>query len=238
MPTVKSIMRQLESKGTVQARKTYARHGVPPGRTFGVSVADLKVIAKTIKAQQALALELYATGNFDAMYLAGIVADGAKMSIEQLNSWADGADGLKMISEYTVAWVAVDHPQARDLALEWIASKHEHVAASGWCTYSGIVATKPDNALDLTEIEGLLDKIVKEIHKAPNRVRHTMNGFIISVGGYVKSLSERAKAAAKKIGIVYVDMGDTACEVPSAVAYIEKIDAAGRLGNKRKTIRC
>lgn len=74
---------------------------------YGVSMVDLKVIAKTIKGQQALACELYKTGNLDAMYLAGMVADGSQMPSKQLNGWAEGAANLRMISEYTVPWVAV-----------------------------------------------------------------------------------------------------------------------------------
>lgn len=238
MPTVKSIMGELERKGSEKTRKTYERHGLPPERMFGVSIADLKAIAKTIKGQQALALELYATGNVDAMYLAGIVADGTKMSRGQLQTWAEDAAGMQMISEYTVAWVTVENPEGRDLAIEWMGSKKEHITSSGWCTYSGLVATKPDEELDLVEIERLLGKVAKDIGAAQNRVRYTMNGFVIAVGGYVKPLSLQAKATARKIGSVYVDMGDTACEIPLATAYIEKMEAAGRAGKKRKTIRC
>jgi hypothetical protein len=54
----------------------------------------------------------------------------------------------------------------------------------------------------------------------------------------VKPLLKQAKAAAKQIGTVSVDVGNTACNVPFATAYIEKIEAAGRVGQKRKTIRC
>jgi 3-methyladenine DNA glycosylase AlkD len=205
---------------------------------FGVSVADLKVIAKTIKGQQALACELYETGNLDAMYLAGMVADGSQMTPKQLNAWAEGAANLQMIAEYTVPWVTVENPQGRDLAMQWIKSKKEHVASSGWCSYSGLLATKADEALDLAEIERLLGTVVKGIKRAQNRVCYTMNGFVIAVGTYVKPLSKQAKATARQIGVVSVDVGDTACNVPFATAYIEKIEAAGRLGKKRKTIRC
>jgi len=238
MPTVTSIMAELKKRGTEKTRKIYARHGMVTDNIFGVSVADLKVIAKTIKGQQALACELYATGNMDAMYLAGMIADGSRMSPKELIAWAEGAAGLQMISEYTVPWVTVEHPQGRELALQWIKSKKEHVASSGWCTYSGLVATKTDDVLDLREIEGLLDTVVKGIKGAQNRVRYTMNGFVISVGAYVKPLSKQAKAAARQIGVVLVDVGDTACTVPVATAYIEKLEAAGRAGKKRKTIRC
>ena len=238
MPTLASIMGELKKKGSEKTRKTYARHGMAADKMFGVSVADLKVIAKTIKGQQALACELYETGNMDAMYLAGMIADGSQMSKQQLNTWAEGAANLRMIAEYTVPWVTVENPHARELAKQWIKSKQEHVASSGWCTYSGLLATTPDVALDLAEIESLLGVVVKGIKIAENRVRYTMNGFVISVGAYVKPLLKQAKATAKQIGPVSVDVGDTACSVPVATAYIEKIEAAGRVGQKRKTIRC
>lgn len=238
MPTVASIMAELKKKGSEKTRKIYARHGMATNNMFGVSVADLKVIAKKIKGQQALACELYETGNMDAMYLAGMAADGSQMTPKQLNEWAEGAANLQMIAEYTVPWVTVENSNGRDLALQWIKSKKEHVASSGWCTYSGLVGTKPDEALDFAEIENLLGTVVRGIESAQNRVRYTMNGFVIAVGSYVKPMSKQAKATARQIGVVSVDVGDTACNVPVATAYIEKIEAAGRVGQKRKTIRC
>src|SRR5450432_1617072 len=102
MPTAASVMADLKKKGTDKMRRMYVRHGMAAGNAFGVSMADLKLIAKSIKGQRALACELYETGNLDAMYLAGMVADGSQMTKKQLNQWADGAANLQMISEYTV----------------------------------------------------------------------------------------------------------------------------------------
>ena len=238
MISAKSVIAELKKKGSEKTRKIYANHGMPAERTFGVSIADLKKIAKTIKGQQALAHELYDTGNVDAMYLAGIVATGSQMTRKQLQTWAEGAAGAQMISEYTVPWITVENPLARELALEWIKSKKEHVASAGWCTYAGLVATKDDKDLNLPEIDDLLKMIVKGIHGAPNRVRYTMNVFVISVGCYVKPLLKQAKAAAEQIGAVSVAMDGTACKVPQATAYIAKVEAAGRVGKKRKTMRC
>jgi 3-methyladenine DNA glycosylase AlkD len=238
MPTVKSIMAELKKKGSEKTRNTCSRHGASADRMFGVSIADLKLIAKKIKGEQELACELYETENLDAMYLAGIVADGSQMTKTQLQAWAKGAGNFAMLSEYTIPWVTVESSHARDLALKWIKSKKENIASSGWCTYSEIVATTPDEELDLAEIQGLLNIVVKEIHGAKNQVRYTMSGFVIAVGAYVKPLLKQAKRAAKTIDNVSVDMGDTACKVPLASAYIEKIETAGRIGKKRKTIRC
>jgi hypothetical protein len=117
MPTLESVMADLKAKGTEKTRTLYARHDMPAHRSFGVSNADLKLIAKTIKREQALAMELYATGNLDAMYLAGIVADGSNMSRKQLQSWAEGAAGMHMIYEYPVPWVTVESEPAPILQL-------------------------------------------------------------------------------------------------------------------------
>lgn len=236
MNTVAKIMAELEKKGSEQTRKTFARHGAP-SNMFGVKVADLKVIAKKIKGNQELACELYDTGNADAQYLAGIVADGSKMNKRQLQTWAKKVS-WHMVAEYSVPGVACESPHARDLAIKWINSKNESIASCGWCTYAGIVAFNADEDLDLAEVKELVDRVTKEIHKASNRVRYTMNGFVISVGTYVKPLLKQAKAAAKKIGAVSVDMGDTACKTPLATEYIDKIEGMNRVGKKRKTMKC
>ncbi len=239
MTTIQSVMDDLRSKGSDQTRKTYIRHGHPPDRTIGVSVADLKTIVKTIKGQQTLACELYETGQMDAMYLAGLVVNGAKMSRQELQSWVNDSAGMPLISDYTVPWAAVENPNARELAIEWIGSKDEHVAAVGWCTYSGTPThVKADSELDLAEIEGLLKTVVKEISGVNDRLRLKMNSFVIAVGTYVKPLLEEAKSAARKIGAISADMGDTACKIPLATDYIAKAEAAGKVGLKRKTNRC
>ena len=236
MKTLSKVLAALKKKGTEQTRKTFARHGAP-GDMYGVKVADLKVIAKQIKGNQQLACQLYDSNNPDAQYLAGMVANGSQMSTKQLQSWAKNAS-WSMVAEYSVPGVACENRAARSLAIKWIKSKQESIASSGWSTYAGLVAIMPDEELDTTEIKSLLDRIAKNIDTAPNRVRYTMNGFVIAVGSYVKPLLKQAKATAKAIGTVSVDVGDTACKVPLALERINKTEKSGRLGKKRTTIKC
>ncbi len=238
MPTLQSIMSDLASRGSEKTRITYARHGMPIDRMFGVTNADLKLIAKTIKREQALAMELYATGNLDAMYLAGLVADGSQMTRKQLQSWADGAAGMIMIYEHPVPWVTVESEHALELAAAWITSKKEHVAAAGWRIYAGLATIEHDENLDLALYKRLLDEVEEGISTAKNRVKSTMNGFVISVGSYVKPLHAQAMATGKRVGPVAVDVGDTDCKIPLATEYLAKVQAAGKLGQKRRSIRC
>ena len=159
------------------------------------------------------------------------------MKKAQLDKWANQAT-WHMISEYTVPGVATESPFTHELALKWIKSKKGLIGACGWCTYGGLIATRPDADLDLVEIKSLLNQISTDINKTDDRVRYTMNGFVIGVGAYIKPLLKDAKAIAKKIGKVEVNMGDTACKVPFAPDYIAKIEKMGRIGQKRKTIKC
>lgn len=236
MPTVESILKELEALGTEQTRKTFRRHGAPEPM-YGVKVGDLKKVAKRLKHEQEIALELYESGNIDAMYLAGIVADGSRMTKTELDRWARQAT-WQMISDYSIPGVAAESQHGLALARKWMKSKKPIIASAGWCTYSAILATWDDEDLDLDEVAALLDQVVQEVHSAPNRVRYAMNNFVISVGTYITPLLKKAKQAAKKIGPVSVDMGDTACKVPLAVDYIAKVESMKRVGKKRKTAKC
>jgi 3-methyladenine DNA glycosylase AlkD len=234
--TAKEVLAQLKKLGSEQTKKTLMKHGAKEP-FFGVKVGDLKVLQKKIKTNHALALELYDSGNSDAMYFAGMIADPAQMTKVDLQKWVKGAY-WNMLSGYTVPWVASESKFGRELALDWMDNDSEMIANAGWCTYGSLVAIKPDAELDLVEIEKLLTRVKNTIGSAPNRVRYSMNNFVIAVGSFVAPLTRKAKEVAKAIGTVEVDMGDTSCQVPDACQYIEKIEKMGRIGQKRKHAGC
>jgi len=234
--TAAAIVDELRTLGSPSIKKVLMNHGAREP-FFGVRVEDLKKIQKRVKVDYQLALDLYDTGISDAMYLAGLIADDARMTKKDLNRWLDQAY-WSMLSDHTVPWVAAQSPHGWELALEWIESKKESHAGAGWATLSSLVAIKDDAELDLPALKKLLERIAKTIHDAPNRVRYGMNAFVIAVGGAVKPLHDAAVAVAKKIGVVEVDMGGTACKVPFAPDYIAKIKARGAVGKKRKSAKC
>jgi 3-methyladenine DNA glycosylase AlkD len=234
--TAEEIVEQLKPLGTDTYKKVLRNHGVKEP-FFGVKIEDLKKIQKRIKKDYRLALDLYDTGIYDAMYLAGLIADDPKMTKKDLRHWVAKAN-CAMLSEYTVPWVAAESRHGRELALEWIESTTESVAASGWATLSGLVAIKDDAELDLAELKQLLQRVQKTIHQQPNRVRYVMNGFVIAVGSYVQALTDVALQTAAKVGRVTVDMDGTACKVPYAPEYIQKVQQRGAIGKKRTTTKC
>lgn len=234
--TAAEIVEELRPLGAESIRKVLRNHGVPEP-VLGVRIADLQVIRKRIKKDYHLALDLYETGIYDARYLAGLVADDLRMTPDDLRRWVADAN-CPGLFDYTVPWVAAESRHGRELALEWIESGDEGTASAGWATLSGLVALKPDADLDLPALTQLLRRVPETIHTRPNRVRHAMNGFVISVGCYVAPLTALALEIAGEVGVVSVDMGPTACKVPSAADYIEKVRRRGAIGKKRKTIKC
>ncbi|PJZ52737.1 DNA alkylation repair protein [Leptospira adleri] len=230
------IMKQLESMGSDGVKKIFINHGAKEP-LFGVKVGDLKKIQKKIKKNNSLSLELYKTGNADAMYLAGLIADEKEIQKKDLQSWVKNSSS-PMISECTVAWIAAESKYGWELAREWIDSPKENIASSGWSTFTSLLSITPNEQIDPKEIQNLLNRVESEIHQSQNRVRYCMNGFVIAVGGFYPKLTEEALQVSKRIGKVTVMMGNTACKVPDSQEYILKMKKMGKQGAKKKEARC
>lgn len=233
--TVEDIVAELKKLGTAQTKKTWMNHGAQEP-CFGVKVGDMKKIQKRIKKDYQLALDLYDTGIADAMYLAGLIADDAQMTKKDLQKWIEAANS-PWVAEFAVPWVASESNHGREMALKWIVSKNEVIAAAGWQTYSSLVAIKQDAELDVTEIKSLMKRVAKSIHKEPNRVKYVMNSFMIAVACHVKPLHQFAVDTAKDIGKVEVDLVG-ACKIPFAPDHIKKFEARSEIGKKRKSAKC
>ena len=233
--TAAEIVTELKKFANPQTRKTWMNHGAKEP-CLGVKIEDMKKIVKRVKMDYHLALELYDTGIADAMYLAGLIADDAKMTKKDLQKWVKGANN-PWVSEYAVPWTAAGSPFGAEMAMKWIESKDETIASAGWATYRSIVAFREDAELDSGEIKSLLARVEKSIHTAPNRVKLMMNGFVIAVACHVKPLHKLAMETAKKIGKVSVEMTGN-CTVPSAVEQVKKFAARSPIGKKRATAKC
>lgn len=234
--TTKEILKELESYGDANTKKTLMRHGAKEP-FFGVKVSDLKKILKKTKKNHELSLELYKTGNSDAMYLAGLMADEKQITEAQLNEWADQAYWY-YLSEFAVPWVASETSFGFELGLKWIESDEERIACAGWSALLNYASITADDHLDMKKYSELLQRVEKTIHEQKNRERHVMNAFVIAVGSFISELTQQAQEVAMSIGKVSVEMGGTACKVPLATEYIQKIIDKDRVGKKRKVARC
>ncbi len=210
-------LRRLEASGSAQTRKTYARHGVR-GPLFGVSYAGLAKLEKEIGKDQALAEALWKSGNHDARVLATKIADPARMTRRLLEAWSK--DLQDYVLTHAFAELAAATAAAKELAGEWASSEKEWLGSAGWTI---IAVLAEGDAFDGDELARRVREIERGIHDSPNRTRYAMNQALISIGAYRQELRGAALAAAKRIGPVEVDHGDTDCKTPDAAVYIEKI---------------
>ncbi len=233
--TARQIIEQLRPVGKESYKRVMMRHGVREP-FFGVAIGEMKPIQKQIKKDYQLALDLYDTGIYDAMYLAGLIADDARMTPDDLQKWLDQAN-CSALSNVTVAWVAAESPHGWEMAMKWLAAGDEKSVCTGWSTLSGWVALRPDSELNIPKLKELLHQVETTLHDQPNDTKYQMNGFVIAVGSYVAELTDEAMRVGHAIGKIDIKLvGD--CKLPFIPEYIQKVADRGKIGKKRKTIKC
>jgi 3-methyladenine DNA glycosylase AlkD len=212
----KDLMQELKSLGSEQFRKTYRRHGVQ-GEIYGVSFANYGALKKKIKIDHELAVQLWKSGNHDARILATMIADPAK-GIGLLDEWVNDLNSYVIID--AVATFASQTSIDPKKVERWMKSKDEWIGCFGWSLFARLV--RVDSRFPDESLETYLEVIERDIHKAKNRVKHSMNSALISIGVRDEKLQKEALAAAARIGKVEVDHGDTDCKTPAAAQYILK----------------
>ena len=216
-------MKQLRAMGTAQNRKVYARHGAR-GPMFGVSYANLGKLKKSIRVDHELARQLWGSGNHDARVLATMIADPERITAGELDQWVKDVDSYPVADAF--AGVVARSLHAHKRMAKWIAAKNEWTSATGWNVLTHLAMLDPE--LSDTALEKHLNTIESKIHRSPNRTRYSMNGTLIAIGMRNPKLEKKAIAAAKRIGRVDVDHGETGCKTPEAVSYIQKAAARKR----------
>src|ERR1051325_1136911 len=106
--TATEIMSQLEALGSESYKRILFNHGVKEP-VFGVKIEELKKYQKAIKKDYQLALDLFDTGVYDAIYLAGLIADESRMTKDDLRGWLEKSTS-DVVAEFAVAWVAAEGP--------------------------------------------------------------------------------------------------------------------------------
>lgn len=230
------VMQELEALGKERTKKIYISNGAHEP-LFGVATGAMKPIAKKIKINQPLAEQLYATGNYDAMYFAGIIADPLAMTEEDFDRWIDGAY-FYMLSDYVVAVTLAETNIAQVVADKWIASREELKMSAGWSCYCWLMGNRPDAEFNAVKIARMLDQVENTIHDAPERTKSAMNNFIYTVGISYLPLHEKAVETAKAVGPVEMKRDKKKSSILLASENIQKELDRGKLGFKRKYVRC
>ena len=230
------VMEELEALGKERMKKMYISNGAHEP-LFGVATGAMKPISKKIKINQPLAEELYATGNYDAMYFAGIIADPKGMTESDFERWMDGAY-FYMLSDYVVAVTLAEADIAQDVADKWIASGEELRMSAGWSCYCWLLGNRKDAEFSESKLENMLQLVEKTIADSPERTKSSMMNFIYTVGISYLPLHEMAVETAKAVGTVEIKREKKKSSFVNAYENIQKEVDRGRLGFKRKYVRC
>jgi 3-methyladenine DNA glycosylase AlkD len=229
-------MQELEALGKERTKKIYQSNGAHEP-LFGVATGEMKPIFRKIKHNQPLAELLYASGNYDAMYFAGVIAEPKAMSEADFDRWMDSAY-FYMLSDYVVAVTLAETDIAQEVSDKWIASDIELKMSAGWSCYCWLLGSRPDSEFSEGKIASMLELVKNTIHDAPERTKYAMNNFVYTVGVSYQQLHDKAVETAKEVGQVEVNRGTAKSKFINASVNIQKAADKGRLGFKRKYVRC
>lgn len=181
--------------------------------------SEIATLQKKIKVDHALAMELWKTGNAEARVLALQVADPEKLTRADADRLVkDGP--VRFIGSYLSGLLARS-PIAEKTMDVWMKSPDESHREVGFGILGVRLKDDPGSVSD-ADADKVLATIEKEIHRSPNWARRAMNGALISIGVFKPAFRKKAIEAAKRIGTVEVDHGETNCKTPDATPYIEK----------------
>ncbi|KSU61950.1 DNA alkylation repair protein [[Bacillus] enclensis] len=231
-----TVMRELEALGKERMKKMYISNGAKEP-VFGVATGAMKPLAKKIKVNQELAEQLYATGNYDAMYFAGIIADPKAMTEADFDRWIDGAY-FYMLSDNVVSVTLAEADIAQEVADKWIASGEELRMSAGWSCYCWLLGNRKDEEFSTEKLEGMLETVKETIHDAPERAKSAMNNFVYTVAVSYVALHEKAVEIAGEMGPVEMKRDGKKPSILNAFEEIQKQVDRGRIGFKRKYVRC
>lgn len=212
--TLKEALQELESLANDKMRAHNAKNGAGDNQ-FGVKHGDIRVVAKKIKTDHALALELWKTGNIDAQYLAILILQPKKLSAAEMERMVREATFL-WVSDWLGNYIVSQHPDKETLRQKWMTAKDKMLARAAWRLTAERIEDSPDG-LDLT---ALLDRIEAEMGKAPPEIQWTMNGALAALGIHHPKLRPRALAIGEKLGVYRDYPVSKGCTSPFAPIWI------------------
>ena len=190
------ILKELKSLSNSKAVEGMARFGINPKNTYGVSIPNLRTIAKKAGKSHALAQRLWGSGIHEARILAGMVDEPALVSEEQVDQWVEEFDSWDVCDQ--VCMNLFDKtPFAYKKAAEWSKRKEEFVKRAGFALMA-CLAVHDKNSSDSNFLK-FFPLIRKYSTDERNFVRKAVNWALRQVGKRNKNLNRAAVETAKGI---------------------------------------
>lgn len=212
---VNEILAQLKSLGNDSRRAHNTKSGAPDNQ-FGVKLGDIRTVAKKIKTDHQLALDLWDTGNVEAQLLATLVIKPQSLSADELDKLTRSTT-CAQVADWLNAYVVAEHPQKEALRQKWMTAKDRWAARAGW----NLTASRVNKGADDLDLPALLDRIEKEMPKATPQVQWTMNNTLAAIGIHHPKLRKRAVAIGENIGLYRDWPVSKGCIIPYVPVWVE-----------------
>jgi 3-methyladenine DNA glycosylase AlkD len=196
MASVKDVLDKLQSKAQPEQLKGMAKYGMTVEQRLGVSVPDMRKLAKEIGKDHKLALDLWRTGVAEARIVAGMVGDPAKLTEEQIEEWVKGINSwdvcdqvcMNLFEKNQLAWKKI---------VDWSEREEEFVKRTAFSLIA-CLAWHDKKANDEKFIE-LLPVIMRGATDERNFVKKAVNWALRNIGKRNLKLNEAAINTAKEI---------------------------------------
>lgn len=195
------------------------------GDDHSVNLTKLRAVAKRVKTNQPLALELWETENTNARLLALLVCKPKEFTQEQLDTMLRDARTPK-VQDWLVNYVVKKSNHKENLREVWFADADPVVASAGWALTTERVIKSPDG-IDLV---GLLDLIESDMKDAQSRLQWAMNETLANIGIYHEDLRARALDIGERLEVLKDYPTPPNCTSPFAPIWINEM--VRRLGTK------
>jgi 3-methyladenine DNA glycosylase AlkD len=174
-----AVMDELAAKASEESRAGMARYGINVASAFGVSVYELRRMAKALGTDHQLALALWDTGNHEARTLASMVDDPAAVTEEQMEHWAAAFDSWDLCDQVT-SNLFDKTPFAYDKVREWSAAEGAWVKRAAFATAAALAVqdkTAPDE-----RFLAILAMVQREAGDGRNFVKKAVNWALRNIG--------------------------------------------------------
>lgn len=197
---LEKILQELKEQAKESVIKIYVKQGIQE-KILGVQKGVMRKLAKEIKQDHPLALELWDTNIYEARVLAIELFDPNKFSLDQIKNLVLSTESIVLLDELTLTIFESIYPRLDILDL-WKHEKDLRLVRSAWNAAIANVITKK---YDENQLSQLLDAIERSILKRDELVQYAMNRCVVEIGVRNKALTQRCLALGEHLGL-YKDM--------------------------------
>ena len=217
---LKEALAKLEALGDEKRRAWNAKQGLGKMKQFGVETGKIRALAKKIKTDHALALELWKTGSIDAQLLAILLMKPKSLSAAELDNMVRAAR-FAWVADWLNAYIVKEQPPTdkETLRIKWMEDDDGWAARAGW----NLTASRIAKGAEGLDLPALLDRIESEMADAPPEAQWTMNAALAAIGIHHAKHRKRAIAIGEKLGIYRDYPCSKGCTSPFAPIWINEM---------------